>query len=314
MLRKLSAFILCFILLVFPHASRAAVLPEQELSGCYPVIQNDSYDPRYPVPFPESGIDQPKDMLEIWFGRLSVCDGFIVRCNGETMLIDGSDFDHGRFTLLFLEALGITGVDYIFNTHHHADHLGMQVYLMNHGFKAREFLTPYDRDYPVTLQLQAQEAVDSNGIIYHTIHDGDEIRLGGENGALLQFFRWAGSTNANFASMMCKITYGNRSVFLMADVISKAQQALAVERPDIPWKSDIMKVGHHGYTPQETALLKMIDPEICVITNSYMGGIKTRQQLERMHIPFLITNQGTIYMHTDGGENWFCLQDKSHQK
>ena len=29
MLRKLSAFILSLILLVFPHASRAAVLPEQ---------------------------------------------------------------------------------------------------------------------------------------------------------------------------------------------------------------------------------------------------------------------------------------------
>ena len=309
---RLLALVLLFALAA--TAAWAEILPDTEMSGCFPVLQEGGYDPLHPVPFGEEYRADQKGELEIWFGRINVCDGFIVRCNGETMLIDGGDFNHGRETMHFLEQLGVTGVDYIFNTHHHSDHLGMQVYLMNHGFTAREFLTPYERNYPVADQRKAEQAADEHGILYHVIKDGDEMYLGGENGARICFYRWAGSTNPNYSSVMCRITYGDRSIMMMADVISKAQQALAVERPDIPWDSDIMKAGHHGYTEQEKALLDMISPELVVISSSPLSAKRTVNQLKRLKYPYMITNQGTIYIHTDGGENWYYIQDKSYRK
>lgn len=305
--------LLLILSLCLPAA--ADVLPETHLTGCFPVLQGDDFDPLYPVPFGERFRErQRENELEIWFGRISVCDGFIVRCNGETMLIDGGDFNHGRETMAFLSKLGVTGVDYIFNTHHHDDHLGMQIYLMNHDFTAKEFLTPYERDYNIPDQRKAEAAADAHGIAYHVIRDGDEMTLGGENGARICFYRWGGSTDPNFSSVFCRITLGERSVILMADVISKAQQQLAIERPEIPWKSDIMKAGHHGYTPQDTQLMKMIDPELVVVTNSPLGGKKTIDQMKRLGIPTLITNRGTVYVHTDGGEHWYYMQDKSYRK
>lgn len=114
---------------------------------------------------------------------------------------------------------------------------------------------------------------------------------------------------------MCKITYGERSVFLMADVISAAQDALAMERlTDIPWKADVLKAGHHGYTRQNNDLIRAIDPELCIVTNSRLGGKETISQMEKLDIPVFLTNLGTIYLHTDGGENWYFSQDKSYLK
>jgi len=312
-MKRTALFFLSLLILCLALSGQAAVLPEEKYTTCYPIIKGNAFDEHAPVPFSEAfKDDQPQGELEIWFGRISVCDGFIVRCNGESMLIDGGTFSHGAATKALLEKLSITGVDYIFNTHHHDDHLEMQVYLMSHGFKAKEFLTPYPRGYNVAAQRKAEQAADAAGIAYHVIKDGDEMRLGGENGALVQFFRWTGVSEPNYNSVMCKITLGQRSVFLMADVISFAQQSLVSERPDIPWKSDILKAGHHGYTTQDPTLMQWIDPEICIVTNSLLGGKATLDQMKRLSIPAFSTNQGAIYCHTDGGENWYYLQDKTH--
>jgi len=210
----------------------------------------------------------------------------------------------------FLNRMNLTHVNYLFNTHHDNDHIEMQQFLLAHGFEADEFLTPYERGYPVPAQLRMEALVDERKIPYHTVHDGDTMRLGGERGALVEFFRWDGSTNANYASMMCKITLNNRSVFFLADVISIAQTALAKDRRDIPWRSDILKLGHHGYSRQCMELLQLIDPEMFVMTNTRLGGQKAYDQMARLKIPLLLTTQGTIYLNTDGGNAWHYTQDK----
>lgn len=319
--RRALAF-LTALLLLLPPCARAQVIFDENAPVFPTRLEDGSFDPAAPAPFfipalapgGQKKTDARRDdgLFEIWFGRVNVCDAFILRCNGETMLVDGGTFSTGKAMKYFLDSLGVRGVDYVFNTHHHDDHLGMQKYLLSHGFYAGEFLTPYERNYPVADQREMERVVDDARIPYHVVHDGDTMRLGGPNGALLQFFRWSGSTNANYASVMCRITYKERSIFLMADVIAKAQKQLAVERSDIPWKSDILKAGHHGYSKQESALLRMIDPAFCVITNSRLGGDATYSQMQKLNIPVALTTQGAIYLHTDGGEDWHYTQDKSY--
>ena len=111
--------------------------------------------------------------------------------------------------------------------------------------------------------------------------------------------------------MFCKITYKGSSVLLMADVIGTAQQELAKTRPDIPWKSDILKAGHHGYTQQDPDLLTMISPELCVIPNSRTGADACVRQMIRQNIPWLVTNGGTIYLVTEGGAEWRYSVDRA---
>lgn len=272
----------------------------------------DTSVPVYPVPGAQNSapfsFEDPEvyeeGKLEIWFGKVNVCDAFILRCNGETMMIDGGDIGHGKATVAFLRALGVHHVNYLYNTHHHDDHIDMQTALISYGqLTADTFLTPYERGFNVYRQRKMEAAVDAKGVEYRVVHDGDTLRLGGENGALFQFYRWDGSTDPNYSSLFCKITYGERTALLMADVIGKAQKALARDRTDIPWKSDILKAGHHGYSEQDSLLMKLIDPEFCVITNS--RNAKADDQMKELGIPFALTGDGTVYFWTDGKENWY---------
>ena len=281
------------------------VRPDQYLKSCFPTLEELG-----PVP---PKFDKPADTgeLEIWFGRICCCDGFVLRCGGETMMIDGGDRTNGGATKRFLRLLGVRHVNYLFNTHHHDDHLAMQMRLLERGeLTADVFLTPYERDYPVDAQRYAQDVVDMRGVEYRTMCDGNTILLGGPGGARITFYRWLGNRNPNYSSMMCRVVYGERSMFFLADVCGEAQAALALTRRDIPWKSDILKVGHHGYTAQNKDLLHLLSPELAIVPNSPPGAIDTISQMERERIPCLLTSFGTIYLHTDGGPLWHVFQDK----
>ncbi len=307
---RLLPFFLCMILLLTPVLSLADtghVLPDPELASCFPTFADKG---KVPLSFEENA---DNGELEIWFGRISCCDGILVRCGGEVMLIDGGNSANGAATLLFIEQTGVKHVNYLFNTHHHDDHLEMQVRMIKRGnITADVFLTPYERGYNVDKQKAAEKVMDENGVEYHTVHDGDSMMLGRENSAQIRFYRWGGSTNANYASMMCRITYGERSIFLLADTCGLAQQELSQTRPDIEWKSDIIKAGHHGYTRQHPGLMELLDPECVIITNSAGGASETVEQMKKKKIPYFLTNKGTIYLHTDGGDSWYIYQDKSY--
>lgn len=309
MIRKAFAIFLCMITLC--SAAAAEVLFDQDLYAFPQQLSDGSWAENAPMPFIEG--EMGEGLLEIWFGRVSVCDCMIVRCNGEVMMIDGGTTSYGPYTRLLLANLGIDRVDYLFNTHHHDDHLQMQEYMLRTGFDAGIFLTPYERNYPVEDQQKMEKTVDARGIPYKTIYNGDTMMLGGENGAQITFYRWTKNTNANFSSMMCKIVYGERSVYLMADVCGAAQKDLGENYLDvIPWDSDIFKVGHHGYNRQDTNLLEAISPDLCIITNSKIGAAECIAQLNRRGLEWKNTETGTIYARTDGGDTWYYIQDKSH--
>ncbi|MBR6753532.1 MAG: MBL fold metallo-hydrolase [Clostridia bacterium] len=309
-----NVLVLVLAVMLFCSPALADVVRDDQLSA-FPVKNADgTWAENGPVPFDAE--ETREGMLEIWFGRVSVCDCFILRCNGETMMIDGGMIQHSAGTLYLLDNLGITGVNYLFNTHHHDDHLEMQEYLLRKkGFHADVFMTPYERGHRVARQQKMEKTVDSRGIPFKTLYSGDTLMLGGENGAQITFYRWLGNTDANYSSMMCKVVYGDRSVYFMADVTGLAQKELALHHLDeIPWDADIFKVGHHGYAQQDQTLLDAISPELCIITNSKQGAAKAVKQFDKLGLHYLNTPNGTIYARTDGGENWYYTQDKSHQK
>ncbi len=291
------------LLLLMACSAQAAVVRDDAL----PVIP-DAGNPAAPQVFSDPA---PQDKLEIWFGRVSVCDAFVVRCHGETMLIDGGNRPHVRHASLFLNTIGFSETDYLFNTHHHDDHIEAQESLVRRGLlKAKVFLTPYPRDYNAKLQKEMQATVDAAGIEYRQLHDGDTLMLGGEDGALFQFYRWEGSTDPNYSSMICKITYKGSTVLLMADVIGIGQEEIIKTHPDLDWKADILKAGHHGYTRQVPELLDLVRPELCVIPNSRAGADECVRQLIDKGIPWLVTNGGTIYTVTEGNGEWRYSVDR----
>ncbi len=64
----------------------------------------------------------------------------IVGPNGTTLLIDGGDTDHGKNDIVpYLQGLGITNsIDYMVNTHRHADHLGGLDEVIHAGYDVKK--------------------------------------------------------------------------------------------------------------------------------------------------------------------------------
>lgn len=302
--------LLCAVL-ILTGAAGAEILYDEGWST-FPVQKKDgAWLDSAPRPFIKG--EMGEGLLEIWHGRVNVYDCMIVRCNGEVMMIDGGTSGNFALTREFLAQMGIEHIDYLFNTHHHDDHLEAQVRMMNRGFSIGRFLTPYERNYPVEAQQFAEQAADKAGIPYCTIRHGDTMMLGGENGAQITFYRWTKNANANFSSMMCKIVYGDRSAYFMADVSGDAQVDLGLNYLDvIPWDSDIYKVGHHGYMKQDENILRAVSPELCIIPNSVVAAEECIQQLDKLGLDWRITTKGTIYLRTDGGDDWHCVQDKTY--
>lgn len=292
-------------------SASAEIVHEENLSAFPYQLEDGAWSENAPRPFIDG--EMGEGLLEIWFGRVNVYDCMIVRCNGEVMMIDGGTAGNFALTRNFLAQLGVERVDYMFNTHHHDDHLDAQIRLMRSGFPVGRFLTPYERNYPVEAQQIAEQTVDKAGIPYCTIRHGETMMLGGENGAQITFYRWLENTNANFSSTMCRIVYGGRSAYFMADVCGDAQQSLGQNYLDvIPWDSDIYKVGHHGYKKQDENILRAVSPELCIITNSVVAAEECIRQFDRLDLDWRITNKGTVYLRTDGGDSWHCVQDKTY--
>ena len=308
----LTTILLLAVCSVFlPCTASADVIHDQTLSA-FPLQQKDgSWAEHAPRPFIDG--EMGDGLLEIWFGRISTHDCIIVRCNGEVMLIDGGTKGHSNHTLAFLDQLGVKRIDHMFNTHYHDDHLEAQVILARIGFPIGRFLTPYDRGEREEAQVIAERTMDQAGIPYCTVRNGDTMMLGGENGAQITFYRWMGNKDPNMTSMMCKIVYRQRSFFSLADVTNPAQNDLAKNYLDvIPWDSDIFKVGHHGYLHQNDQLLSAISPELCIIPNGWSASEPCRTQLDRLNLDWYVTSTGTVYLRTDGGESWQCVQDKTY--
>ncbi|MBQ2903826.1 MAG: hypothetical protein IJE48_05445 [Clostridia bacterium] len=109
----------------------------------------------------------------------------------------------------------------------------------------------------------------------------------------------------NAASVGVKITKGEKSVFLAADITESTglEQILEDEIGDV----DILKAGHHGYYGSSSeGFLEKLSPEVIIITNQ-LGKVYPNIKWNftmRARVPFFATydNNGIIVTLADNGE------------
>ena len=84
--------------------------------------------------------------------------------------------------------------------------------------------------------------------------------------AQLETYRYMGTKNTNDRSMVVHIRYGDRSILFTADIGLTAQRVLATENAE-HFKSDILKLPHHGVGGISPQLLDAASPELCFVSN-----------------------------------------------
>lgn len=235
---------------------------------------------------------------------------FIESPTGAQVLVDG-----GPDSSLLRELPSVMSpfdrtLDAIVETHPDADHIAGFVDLLER-YQVGAFVESGIPKETLTFEV-LQQQVQEQGIPHLLARRGMRLVLGG--GAELEVLYPTGSvanlsaSKANEGGVVMRLTYGEATMLLMADVSSKVEAQL-VQLEGVALDTDLLKVGHHGSrTSTSDAFVKAASPAAAVISvggdNSY--GHPTQDVLEtlqRHNVTTLRTDtEGTVVFISNGGE------------
>ena len=249
---------------------------------------------------------QQDKTLRVFCIPVGAQDCYFITCESHAMVLDCAGV--GReptpdFLFRLCDALGIDRLDFAFNTHPHRDHINGFAELLA-KIPADEYLStfPLDSDkYQRQLIHQLREL----NIPIRVCEAGEALSLGG---AQLETYRYMGTKNTNDRSMVVHIRYGKRSILFTADIGLTAQRDLARENAG-QFKSDILKLPHHGVGGISPDLLDAVSPELCFVSNgptSHDVKLQKTAVLKR-NLPLYFTSRQPLVLLTDG-EIWEAQQ------
>jgi len=186
---------------------------------------------------------------------------FII-CDGYTMLIDGGDVGSSSLIYSFLNRHEIDHLDFIVNTHPHADHVGGLAGALNRVSSVGTVFgsaTEYDtRAFENFVKYLHEHGVDI------TIPKaGDSFLLGSALIEILAPVRNYNDVNNN--SIVLKITYGETSFLFKGDAERESEIDILEAGYDV--SATVLKVSHHGSDTSTTyPFLRAVMPEVAIIS------------------------------------------------
>ncbi len=228
-------------------------------------------------------------------------DAILLVHGGKTMMIDCGDTGHGRlYVKPLLDRLGISHIDYAYNTHPHDDHINGFLTLFDE-VSIGKFYTCFPLSYSDE-QTAVMKSAMEHGIDIEFVDSGSDISFGGLQIWLYQDPKYvtAQPTRANSASMILHITYGESTLMITGDADKAVYSDLYRFKGDAI-QSDIFKVPHHGYNRPSYDVFAAIGAQCAVITNNYSESIaETESFLFGFSCTSFYTGKGTVEAVTDG--------------
>ena len=216
-----------------------------------------------------------------------------------------------------LKTLGVRKLDALIITHHHLDHLGGVIKILN-NFDVKNF---YDNGI-VNPQSEISKDVEKlilNGILSRQILSAGQ-KLEFADNINLKFLAPASKNgfpekDLNNNSLVFKLQYGEFSMLFTGDIEAKTENDL-VSRYGKKLQSIVLKVAHHGSSTSSTYnFLKAVQPQLALIScgdkEKYNHpNKKVLGTFEYLQIPVKVTSQnGEITLRTDG-EKYQIMTDK----
>lgn len=236
------------------------------------------------------------DLLEVIFPQMVDCDAILLRCGGETMLVDACKQAYSERIVNLCRQMGVTRIDKVVNTHPHEDHIG--------GFKdvikeieVGELWICFPEDVNNHMK-NAVKAANRANIPVKTYADGDVFTLGGATIEVWKLEGKIGEMNNCSAQMM--VRFGERTIMLAADLQGDGQKKY-VELKGEALDADILKYPHHGIEVLREDYMALVSPQFLVITNNHRqtAGWKWIHS-NKNTIPYAYTVPNLVYLTTDG--------------
>lgn len=300
MVHKRILVLLLTLLLALPVFAEEA--PVQETSA--PVLVDRINAPEEHADF---AFAEDAALFEVLCPQILNCDAILLRCGGETMLVDCATQGQAQRIIDMCSQLGITHIDKVVNTHPHEDHIG--------GFRdlikvvdVGELWICFPADYNDHI-TKAVGYAEKAGIPVNTYADGDTFTLGG---ATIEVWKLEGTkAQLNDCSAQFYITYGERTMLMTAD-LEKAGQKQYLELKGEALDADILKYPHHGLEKLVTEYADAVSPEFLFVTNN-LRSTEGRKYIQRSGIPNAYTVPGFVYLTTDG-TTWIADRIVSEKK
>lgn len=247
-------------------------------------------------PDAEYAFEEGAELLEVYFPEIYGADACIMRCGGETMLIDAATVGQAQVVMDALKSLGITHLDTAFNTHPHDDHI-MGFQQLPEDVTVDRFVIAFpedeNRSMRTTLKVIRQRQIPIERVL-----NGDEMTLGGARLVVMQKDFTSYTVNNRSAALM--VFYGDRRLLMAADIETHAQGSWNKKPPEFGLKADILKYPHHGVAKAGWKFLENVDAELAIVTSNLKNIKQTVQDSEKRGLPLVSSVPGMVRLRTDG--------------
>lgn len=270
----------------------------------------------------------------IHFLNTANSDAILIESNGRFALVDAGEGNNNprRKTAYkgyekevtdYIKKVASDGekacLDFVLGTHCHYDHIGAFMAVINDPeIKiGKAYFKTFDPSIAKEYETERwdidetyNQIIDSlNSLNVPVISDlpKEEFEFGD---FVLQFYNTETSSEfygkgENAASVGVKVTKGDKSAFLAADITASTgiEDVIAPQVGDI----DLLKIGHHGYYGSSSkSFLNTLKPEIAIVTNQ-LGKVYPNVKWNltmSAKVPFYATydNNGIIASFVDNGE------------
>ncbi|OCS87033.1 MBL fold metallo-hydrolase [Caryophanon tenue] len=241
------------------------------------------------------------DTMRVHFLNVGQGDSILIESpTDEYMLIDGGDKGSGKEIVAYLREQGIDTLDYVVATHPDADHIGGLIDVLE-SVEIEQWLDS-GKAHTSQTYIEMLTLIDEKEIDFTVAQTGDMVAFDEALDVEVVYADEQASDN-NEASVVLKMTYGDRSFLFAGDAGIEIEKGLLSENI----QADVLKAGHHGSnTSSSEAFIKKVDPEITILSygqdNKYghphkeVTDILTKQQ----SLIYATAQSGTIIVETDG--------------
>ncbi len=247
------------------------------------------------------------ELLTVYVLDVGQGDAVLVRCSGETLLVDAGPNTAEYHLLAELRAMGIHRLDALVLTHPDEDHIGGADVILEE--------IPVSKIYIPALETKDEtfsrflKAAAHSGAEVCVIAAGEHFVLGVADVDFLAPLSLQGSSNDS--STVLRISCGKSSVMLMGDAEASAEAMLLERYPAEFLSADLLKVGHHGgATSTSDALLDAVAPRFAAISCGYGNtfGHPARRVIDALAVREIDVGRtdrdGTLIYCSDGAKMW----------
>ena len=234
-------------------------------------------------------------------------DAVLVRCAGETLLVDAGPNAAEYHLLAELRAMGIHRLDVLVLTHPDEDHIGGADVILDELSVERIYMPALAAEDETFTRFG--EAADRSGAEICRARSGDHFSLGEADVTFLAPLDLQGSSNDS--STVLRISCGEVSALLMGDAEVTAEELLLQRYSAEELTADLLKVGHHGAsTSTSDALLDAVSPRFAAISCGYGNnfGHPARSVVDALAARGInigrTDREGTLIYCSDGKQFW----------